>query len=103
MSAQKTSSQRFIFYISRYKKLYLAGFLLLIATNALALLIPWILRHIIDHIQEGLTSRTLLVYLILMIFIALFQAFFRMSSRIIIYTAGRNAEFDLRNDFFPNY
>lgn len=102
MNAQKTSAQRFIFYFSRYKKLFLLGFILLLVTNCLALMIPWILRHTINLLEQGVAHSKLLIFLILMVAIALMQALIRMTSRVVLYTAGRNCEFDLRNDFFKH-
>lgn len=78
----------------------MVGFFFLLPTNALALTIPWILRHTINQVQKGITQEKLFLCLVLMIVIALAQGLIRMVSRIIIYTAGRNAEFDIRNDFY---
>lgn len=97
---KKTHLERLFHYFKRYRGYYLVGFFLLIATNSLALTIPWILKCTVNQVQAGITQQRLWLYLGAMIGVALIQALIRMSSRILIYTAGRNAEFDLRNDFY---
>ncbi len=97
---RKTQNQRFLHYFYRYKWYFIAGFFLLLATNGIALSIPWILKITVNEVREGLPQSKLTFYIAIMIGLALIQAVIRMSSRIIIYTAGRNGEFDLRNDFY---
>ncbi len=99
-SPKKTDSQRLFHYFKRYRWYFIIGLFLLLATNGLALTIPWILKLTVNQIQMGISQEKLWLSLFLMVGIALIQALIRMGSRILIYTAGRNAEFDLRNDFY---
>ena len=89
--------------------LLLAGALLLAATNALGMTIPWLLKVSVDRLRAlqtgggapGILS-TVTTMAALMAGAALLQAIVRTFSRTCIFNAGRNVEFQLREDLFAH-
>jgi ATP-binding cassette subfamily B protein len=81
------------------------GCVCLAATNALALTIPWLIKGAIDALRAGARTAGGLHALVVRnaILIAAFavgQALIRTWSRILIFNAGRNVEYQLRGDLF---
>jgi ATP-binding cassette subfamily B multidrug efflux pump len=74
----------------------------LLATNAFALAIPWLLKGAIDSLRrEGAAARGAVVRDALLIAAcAILQAAIRTTSRVLIFNAGRNIEYTLRRDAF---
>jgi ATP-binding cassette subfamily B multidrug efflux pump len=89
-----------------------AGVLFLLATNALGLTIPWLLKSAIDLLralqgQPGGTETAAVAASVtrlaaLIAAAAAGQAIVRTLSRVFIFNAGRNVEFDLRQDLFAH-
>ncbi|MES1204851.1 MAG: ABC transporter ATP-binding protein [Pseudomonadota bacterium] len=96
--------------------LLLLGCLCLLATNALGLAIPWLLKVAIDSLRAAATdgasvasealaasvARTAALTAASMAAIAVAQAIARTASRVLIFNAGRNIEFGLRRDLFSH-
>jgi len=85
------------------------GCLCLVATNGLALAIPWLLKDAIDALRNaGVAGRLPAVYgmvirdAIWIAALAAMQAVIRTYSRIFIFNAGRNIEYTLRRDLFAH-
>ncbi|HSS37411.1 MAG TPA: ABC transporter transmembrane domain-containing protein, partial [Polyangia bacterium] len=86
----------------------LAGSVCLVATNALALAIPWLIKSAIDALRAGAAgARTagnvhaaVVRDAALIAALAVGQAVIRTFSRILIFNAGRNIEYRLRGDLF---
>ncbi|HVV16506.1 MAG TPA: ABC transporter ATP-binding protein [Polyangia bacterium] len=86
----------------------LAGSLCLVATNALALAIPWLIKSAIDALRAGAAGgRTagdvhaaVVRDAALIAALAAGQAVIRTFSRILVFNAGRNIEYRLRGDLF---
>jgi ATP-binding cassette subfamily B protein len=82
------------------------GCLCLAATNALSLAIPWLIKTSIDALRGlqalGVARAHALVVrnALLIIAFAVLQAAIRSGSRILIFNAGRNIEYQLRRDLF---
>jgi len=85
------------------------GTLLLAATNALGLTIPWLLKGAIDSLRglqanpgraTGDTVHLVTVTAALIAGTAVAQAVARTFSRVLIFNAGRNVEYQLRQDLF---
>lgn len=91
---------RFRAFARPYRRLYLAGFLLLLATNALSLWIPWLLRDAVHAMEEGAGVRVIAGYALGMAGVALGQSVVRTFSRLTILGASRRVVYDLRNLFF---
>ncbi len=88
----------------RYRAALAAGSLFLLATNALALAIPWQLQVAIDGFRSdsagagALAVRTALLIATL----AVTAALTRIASRILVFNSGRNVEYDLRRSIFDH-
>jgi len=89
-------------YIWRYWRRYLFGGLCLFGTATLVMWIPWWIREAIRIIEHGGALGDVRYYVLLIIAAAIAQGFVRTYSRALIFNAGRNVEYDLRNDLFAH-
>src|SRR5213082_972763 len=87
-------------YVMRYRVRYLGGVACLLGATSLQMAVPWLLKQCIDAVARDAAQRALLGYLGLIVVIALAQGVVRTFSRFIIFNAGRDIEYDLRNDLF---
>jgi ATP-binding cassette subfamily B protein len=87
-------------YMLRYRLRYLGGITCLLAATSLAMAIPWLQKKSFDAIEQDAGGRVLLGYVGLIALTAVFQAVARTLSRSVIFNAGRDIEYDLRNDLF---
>lgn len=71
-------------------------------TDALALLIPWILKLAIDSIEKFSDATNLLKYGVLLVGVAAIQGFFRFYMRKILVGISRKIEYSIRIDFFSH-
>jgi ATP-binding cassette subfamily B protein len=83
---------------------YRRGFALGLACTALStvasLTTPWVLKHAVDDLAQGVTGAKLRTYAGLILALALIGGVFRFLMRRIIVGVSRHLEYDLRNDFF---
>jgi ATP-binding cassette, subfamily B, multidrug efflux pump len=83
-----------------------SGSLCLLATNGLALGIPWLLKGAIDAlgrtgaVGSALAQPVVARNAVLIAVCAILQAAIRTTSRVLIFNAGRNIEYSLRRDLF---
>lgn len=89
-------------YAYPYRRDFAAGFGLLLATNALALGIPWLLRGAVAAMESGTDLSTLSGFAAGMLGLALAQAWVRTRSRLRILGASRRVAHDLRRAFFSH-
>ncbi len=89
-------------YVGRYRVRYLGGIACLIGATSLAMMVPPLIRRSVDAIGADADPRQLLGYLGLITTIALVQGVLRTFSRFVIFNAGRDIEYDLRNDLFAH-
>ncbi|MBI4515568.1 MAG: ABC transporter ATP-binding protein [Deltaproteobacteria bacterium] len=89
-------------YLWRYRRRYLAGGACLLVTASLAMSVPYLLKQAIDAVEQGQPYRNVLVFAAAIIAIALVQGLVRTCSRVLIFNAGRDVEYDLRNDLFAH-
>ena len=88
-------------YLRPYKAQIAVGIALLLVTNALDKAVPLLLRDGIDAFHGGeweLAKKMALVVL----GVAALMWMVRTSSRVLIFNAGRDVEFDLRNQFLAH-
>jgi ATP-binding cassette subfamily B protein len=78
------------------------GLAALLATNACAMAIPWLLKWAIEAIGAGASRAVVTRLAFALAGIALLGGMFRTASRIAIYWAGRRVEYDIRNDLFTH-
>ncbi|HEV8479509.1 MAG TPA: ABC transporter ATP-binding protein [Candidatus Eisenbacteria bacterium] len=74
----------------------------LLLSNAFALAAPWVLRHAIDDLKQGVNAAKLGRFAIWVVAVALASGVFRYMMRKILIGVSRDVEFDLRNDFFAH-
>jgi ATP-binding cassette subfamily B protein len=84
----------------RYRWGYLWGTLACIATNAVAVQFPRVLRSAIDGMEHGTTREKILFYAGLLILISVTKGIFLYAQRWILIGISREIEFDIRNDLF---
>jgi ATP-binding cassette, subfamily B, multidrug efflux pump len=93
---------RIFLYLRRYRRQYALGGLYLLATATLVMWIPWWIREAVRIIEHGGAMRDVTYYALLIVAAALAQGMVRTYSRALIFNAGRNVEYDLRNDLFAH-
>ena len=89
-------------YLRRYWRRYLVGGLCLLGTATLVMWIPWWIREAVRIIEDGGSLRDVRYYALLIGASAVAQGVVRTYSRALIFNAGRNVEYDLRNDLFAH-
>jgi len=91
---------RFLVWVRPYRAAYLRGAAWLVATNVVALGIPWLMRAAIQDLEAGTTSRRLAAFAGGMVLLALVQGWVRTLSRLAILGASRRIAFDVREAFY---
>ena len=89
-------------YLLRYWRRYLLGGLCLLGTATLVMWIPWWIREAVRIIEHGGSLGDVTFYAALIGIAAVVQGIVRTYSRALIFNAGRNVEYDLRNDLFAH-
>jgi ATP-binding cassette subfamily B protein len=87
-------------YMRRYRWGYLWGSLSCIATNAVWVFFPQVLKRAIDAMGKGVTRRGILLFAGELVAIAAVKGIFLYAQRWILIGISREIEFDLRNDLF---
>jgi ATP-binding cassette, subfamily B, multidrug efflux pump len=96
-----TPTRRLLAYVGRYRTAFTLGLLCIVATTAISVAGPWVLRYAIDDVTNtGVTAAKLRFYGGAILGLAAFGGIFRFLQRRIVIGASRDIEFDLRNDFF---
>jgi ATP-binding cassette, subfamily B, multidrug efflux pump len=92
--------RRLLPYFHRHRRALTLGFACILATTAIQLLSPWILKYAVDDLTSGVTRAKLRQYAVALFGIALLGGFFRYLMRKVVIGVSRHMEYDLRNDFF---
>jgi ATP-binding cassette subfamily B protein len=88
-------------YMRRYRWGYVWGTLACVATNAIWVQFPRVLKIAVDELQKKHATRNSILYLAgLLILISLVKGVFLYSQRWILIGISRDIEYDLRNDLF---
>ena len=95
-----TPTRRLLGYVGRYRGAFFVGFACIVATTAISLAGPWVLKYAIDDLNAGVTAGKLRFYAAAVLALAAVGGVFRFLQRRIMIGASRDIEFDLRNDFF---
>ena len=93
---------RLKYYLRRYWRRYFLGAFCLLVTVTLVMWIPWWIREAVRVIEQGGSLSDVTFYAGLIGAAALAQGLVRTYSRALIFNAGRNVEYDLRNDLFAH-
>lgn len=89
-------------YLWRYWRRYLLGALCLFGTASLVMWVPWWIREGVRIIEQGGPIEDVTFYASVIIGAAVVQGLIRTFSRSLIFNAGRDIEYDLRNDLFTH-
>jgi len=87
-------------YMRRYRWGYVWGTLSCIATNAVWVLFPQVLRKAIDELERGVSRQQVVIFACALVAISLVKGVFLYAQRWILIGISREIEFDLRNDLF---
>ncbi len=94
------SLRRLIPYFGRYRVGLAWGVLTVLATVAVSLAGPQVIRFAIDDLTAAVTGRKLVLYAAVILAIALVEGILRFLMRRILIGISRDIEFDLRNNLF---
>ncbi|MBI2181584.1 MAG: ABC transporter ATP-binding protein [Deltaproteobacteria bacterium] len=94
--------KRLLGYVGRYWRRYLVGGFCLLGTATLVMWIPWWIREAVRIIEHGGSLSEVTAYAGIIALAAVAQGVVRTYSRALIFNAGRNVEYDLRNDLFAH-
>jgi ATP-binding cassette subfamily B protein len=94
--------RRLLPYFSRHRRSLALGFGCILATTAIQLLAPWVLKYAVDDLSTSVTRGKLGMYAGLLFAISAGGGIFRYLMRRIIIGVSREMEYDLRNDFFAH-
>jgi len=89
-------------HLRAYRKEFLLGVACLVATNALSLWIPWLLKQAIEALRRGDAARSITRYALSIAAVACVLAVIRTGSRLLILGAARRIVYDIRNDLFDH-
>src|SRR5215471_9676546 len=90
-------------YLFRYKAVIIGGFLFIILANAVALVLPYIIRLAIDSLQAGANSGILLRYGLLIVGVGAVQAVLQFYGRFLQAEVSRRIEYELRGNLFKHF
>ena len=97
-----TPARRLLGYVLRYRRSFLLGFVCVLATAAVGLAGPWVLKYAIDDLMLAVDAGKIRFYAVALLALAVVGGVFRFLTRRIIIGASRDIEYDLRNDFFAH-
>ena len=89
-------------YLGRYRFRMVLGFCMVILTVVASMFSPWVLKYVIDGLNEGFDRARLLQFAAIILGISLVEGFFRFWMRRILIGVSRLVEYDLRNDFLAH-
>jgi len=87
-------------YLARYKGRFVTGFVCLLISQTVGVLVPLIIKAGIDDLMRGVALRRLLLVVGLLTAVAAVKAVLQFWMRWILIGISRDAEYDLRNDLF---
>jgi len=93
-------TRRLVAYMLRYRRGFALGLACTGLSTVASLTTPWVLKHAVDDLAQGVTGAKLRTYASLILVLALVGGGFRFLMRRIIVGVSRHLEYDLRNDFF---
>ncbi|MEL6551869.1 MAG: ABC transporter ATP-binding protein [Cyanobacteria bacterium J06621_11] len=98
----RSKFNRLASYLKPHWKTVSLGLVALLIVNALGVTIPLIISYIVDELTVAFTIQRLLLYVVLVLILASVMWVIRMSSRIFLFGAGRQVEFDLKQRIFQH-
>jgi ATP-binding cassette subfamily B protein len=92
--------RRLLPQLRRHRRRVVLGLLCLLATTALSVANPWVLRHAIDDLTAAVTRAKLWLYAAAILGLVSVEGLFRYQMRMILIGVSRDMEYELRNDVF---
>ncbi|TDI09990.1 MAG: ABC transporter ATP-binding protein [Acidobacteria bacterium] len=89
-------------YLKKYQAKIIIGATMVLLTNIVAVVSPWILGNAIDRLYLEISRDILLYYASLLIAASAVEGLFRFLMRRTLIGVSRNIEYDLRNDLFSH-
>ncbi len=84
----------------RYKRRLIIGILFLLIVDGSHMIVPWVLKFVIDDLSTLPLSHSLLFYASIIIGLGIIVVLFRYLWRLLIIGSSRMLECDLRKDFY---
>jgi ATP-binding cassette, subfamily B, multidrug efflux pump len=95
-------ARRLLQHLVPYRRIYVKGFLGVVAATALQLASPWVTKYAVDDLVADLTAAKLWMYAGGVLALAAAAGWFRFQNRRLIIGASREFEYSLRNEFFAH-
>ena len=89
-------------YMRRYSRGFFWGAVCVVASNALWILFPLIIRNAVNDLTHHLTRQSLLIDALLLLALAAAKGVFLFLTRWILIGISRDIEYDLRNDLLKS-
>ena len=90
-------------YLFRYRVAIIGGFLFLVIANAVALVLPYLIRLAVDSLHTGADMRLLLRYGLFIVAAGAIQAIISFFGRYILADVSRRIEYELRGNLFKHF
>src|SRR5581483_10749380 len=87
-------------YFKKHRWGYALGSVCVLLQNGIAVTIPLLIGHAIDHLRHGVSRRGLLIDAALILGVTCAKGVFLFLNRKIVISISREIEFEMRNDLF---
>ncbi len=87
-------------YFKKHRWGYALGSICVLLQNGIAVTIPLLIGHAIDHLRHGVSRRGLLIDAALILGVTCAKGVFLFLNRKIVISISREIEFEMRNDIF---
>jgi ATP-binding cassette, subfamily B, multidrug efflux pump len=94
--------RRLLPYLARHRSTLVRGTACLLATTALSVASPWVLRYAVDDLVLAVTRSKLALYASLTVALVAVEGVFRYAMRKLLIGVSREVEFELRSDVFAH-
>lgn len=94
--------QKLAAYLRPHRRVVISGIAALLVVNVLGVSIPLLIRQVVDDLQPPFNYRQVLFQGLLIVVLATIMWGIRMLSRILLFSAGRQVEFDLKQKIFDH-
>ncbi len=94
--------KNFARYFRPYKASLVTGILCILASVAISLMVPLIVRHAVDDLSAEVSWTTITRYALLILGVKIVSGIFLFLQRRILINMSRHVEYDLRRDFYAH-
>ena len=99
---QKYPLMHLVPYLKLYRRRIVIGVLMVLLTNGVAVIAPWVLGRAVGALSQSPDDKTLLFYGGLIVGLSAVEGVFRYLMRRILIGVSRYLEYDLRNEVFKH-